>query len=87
MLSRHLHSDILKVKLVLEHSQLTMQTLDNMKDQLRTLTGNSDDGASSNEDGDDESDRMRATALRRWTEGLSRPPVLVFCINIVVLCA
>src|SRR5882724_7983584 len=50
MLSRHLHSDILEVKLVLERSQLTMQTLENVKDQLRALTGNSD------EDGDDESD-------------------------------
>jgi len=56
MLSRHLHSDILEVKLVLERSQLTMQTLENVKDQLRALTGNSDDGASSDEDDDDESD-------------------------------
>src|SRR5882724_9593198 len=50
MLSRHLHSDIREVQFVLERSQLTMQTLENVKDQLRALTGNSDD------DGDDESD-------------------------------
>src|SRR5882724_3842097 len=56
MLSRHLHSDILEVKLVLECSQLTMQTLENVKDQLRALTSNSDDRASNDEDGDDESD-------------------------------
>src|SRR5258705_2576816 len=55
MLSRHLHSDILEVKLVLERSQLTMQTLENVKDQLRTLTGNSDDRASTDEDGHAES--------------------------------
>src|SRR5258705_579077 len=50
MLSRHLHFDILEVKLVLERSQLTMQTLENVKDQLLPLTGNSDDVASSAED-------------------------------------
>jgi len=44
-----------------------MQTLENVKDQLRALTGNSDDGASSDEDGDDESDgatKTRATAMK-----------------------
>jgi hypothetical protein len=56
MLSRHLHSNIREVQFVLEHSQLTMQTLENVKDQLCALTGNSNDGASSDEDGNEESD-------------------------------